>query len=59
MSKTSSAVKRKYNEKVYSVWRCDIKKEMFAEIEAIREAEGMSRAEFLKKLVNEVYNKNF
>lgn len=54
MSKTSTAVKRKYNEKTYKRWFADLRNEDFEQIEKIRE--GMSRAEFLKMLV-EKYKK--
>lgn len=51
MSKTSTAVKRKYNEKTYSRFYADIKKEDF---EAIEQARGeMSRAQFLLMLFRE------
>lgn len=51
MSGTSSAVKRRYNEKTYSRFVADIRKEDF---EAIEEARGeMSRAQFLLMLFRE------
>ena len=53
---TSTAVKRRYNEKTYSRWFCDLKKDEFANIEELRKKEGLSRAEFLKKLVAEHYD---
>lgn len=49
MGKTSTAVKRRYNEKTYQRWFADIRKDDFAEIEALRGE--MSRATFLKKLI--------
>lgn len=55
---TSTAVKRRYNEKTYTRWGVDLRNEVFAEIEHIREETGLSRAEFLKMLVNEKYRKN-
>ena len=55
MGYTSTAVKRKYNEKTYSQWSLALRKEVFAEIEKLREAEGLSRSEFLKMLVKEKY----
>ncbi len=54
---TSTAVKRKYNEKTYKRWSADLRNEVFEEVEDIREATGLSRAEFLKMLVNEKYGK--
>jgi DNA-binding transcriptional regulator YiaG len=56
---TSTAVKRKYNEKTYTRWYADLRKEVYSEIEEIREETGLSRAEFLKMLVSEKYNIKF
>lgn len=56
---TSTAVKRKYNEKTYTRWYADLRKEVFEEIESIREETGLSRAEFLKMLVQEKYGVEF
>ncbi|MEI3162919.1 MAG: hypothetical protein V8S74_05905 [Lachnospirales bacterium] len=56
---TSTAVKRKYNEKTYTRWYADLRKEVFEEIESIREETGLSRAEFLKMLVQEKYGVKF
>lgn len=56
---TSTAVKRKYNEKTYTRWYADLRKEVYSEIEEIREKTGLSRAEFLKMLVQEKYGINF
>lgn len=53
---TSTAVKRRYNDKTYTRWGVDLRNEVFAEIEQIRQEMGLSRAEFLKMLVNEKYN---
>lgn len=51
MSRTSTAVKRKYNEKTYSRFYADIRKEDY---EAIEQARGeMSRAQFLLMLFRE------
>ena len=50
MSKTSSAVKRKYNEKTYSRFTADLRKEDYEFIESLRG--DMSRAAFLKFLVS-------
>ncbi len=55
---TSTSVKRRYNDKTYTRWGVDLRKEVYAEIEAIREQEDLSRAEFLKMLVNEKYGTN-
>lgn len=50
MSKTSTAVKRRYNEKTYTRWFADLRNEDFEKIEALRGE--MSRAKFLKLLVD-------
>lgn len=55
---TSTAVKRRYNEKTYSRWFVALRNEVFEKVEALREQEGLSRAEFLKMLVNEKYGEN-
>ncbi len=49
MGKTSSAVKRKYNEKTYKRFTADLRIEDFERIEELRG--DMSRSEFLKFLV--------
>jgi hypothetical protein len=54
---TSTDVKRRYNEKTYKRWFVSLRNDVFEEIEAYREAEGLSRAEFLKMLVSEKYSK--
>ena len=51
MSNTSSAVKRRYNEKTYSRFTADIKKDDFERIESLRG--DMSRSAFLLMLVDE------
>ena len=51
MSRTSSAVKRKYNEKTYSRYVADLRKEDYEEIEQARGE--MSRAQFLLMLFRE------
>lgn len=56
---TSSTVKNRYNKKTYSNWTAAIRKADFADIEALREKEGLSRSEFLKMLVREKYGKKF
>lgn len=55
MGYTSTAVKQKYIDKTYSQWSVKLRNEVFKEIEDIREGTGLSRAEFLKMLVNEKY----
>lgn len=58
MGYTSTAVKQKYINKTYSQWSVKLRNEVFKEIEDIREGTGLSRAEFLKMLVNEKYGKD-
>ena len=50
MSKTSSEVKRRYNAKTYKEWRAQIKFELYGQIEAEREKQGMSRAQYIEHL---------
>lgn len=52
MGKTSSAVKRKYNDKTYTSWRAALKNDFFSYVEKIREQTGLSRPEFLKMLLD-------
>ena len=49
MSKTSTASKRKYNEKTYKRWLVDLRIEDFEKIEKLRG--DLSRSQFLMKLV--------
>lgn len=49
MSKTSTAVKRRYNAKTYTRFVADLRNEDFEKIEELRG--DLSRAQFLKKLV--------
>lgn len=70
MSYTSTAVKRKYNEKTYKRWSADLRIEDFEKIETMRleisqlKNKDISRAKFLKTLVDfyktdyEMGNKN-
>jgi len=50
MSKTSTASKRKYNDKTYKRWTVDLRNEDFEKIEALRGE--LSRSQFLKKLIS-------
>lgn len=59
MGYTSTAVKQKYINKTYSQWSVKLRKDVYSEIEQIREETGLSRAEFLKMLVSEKYGINF
>lgn len=49
-TKTSSAVKRKYNDKAYKQWFVQLKPDFWDEIEQERAALTMSRAEYLAYL---------
>lgn len=57
MGKTSTEVKRRYNDKTYTRWTVDLRNEDSASIEALRASLGLSRSQFLKMLV-EFYNNN-
>ena len=50
MGKTSTEVKRKYNDKTYKRWFADLREEDFARAETLRG--DLSRAQFLKKLMD-------
>lgn len=59
MGYTSTAVKERYNKKTYTNWQVKLRNEVFEEVESIREETGLSRAEFLKMLVQEKYGVKF
>ena len=59
MGYISTKVNRRYIDKNYSQWAAKLRKEVYSEIEKIREETGLSRAEFLKMLVSEKYNIDF
>lgn len=48
MSKTSSAVKYKYNSKTYKQFNVQIKPDLFEKIDTYCKTNGLSRSEFLK-----------
>lgn len=48
MGRTSTEVKRRYNEKTYTTWRAPLRKEDYEAIERLRG--DLSRAQFLKIL---------
>lgn len=58
MGYTSTAVKERYNKKTYTNWQVKLRKDVYSEIEQIREETGLSRAEFLKMLINDKYSKD-
>lgn len=49
MGKTSTASKRKYNDKTYTRWAVDLRNEDFEKIERLRG--DLSRSQFLKMLI--------
>ncbi len=57
MSKTSTEVKRRYNAKTYTRWTADLRNEDNEVIESLRSQLELSRAQFLKMLVN-FYNEH-
>ena len=59
MGYTSTEVKERYNKKTYTNWQVKLRNEVYKEIESIREETGLSRAEFLKMLVQEKYGVKF
>lgn len=56
-TRTSTAVKRRYNEKHYKRFAADVKIELYARLEAYRKDEGISRAEFLQDAIDMMQNK--
>lgn len=55
----STDAKQKYLSKNYSQWVIKLRNSDFEKIEKIRKETGLSRADFLKKLVNKQYNVEF
>lgn len=52
MGATSSAVKRRYNQKAYRQFTAQIKPELFERIAAYQEAHGLSRPQFLLQAID-------
>lgn len=50
---TSTSVKRRYNEKTYSVVRASIKKELVAKWEEAIKKDNISKAEFIRQAINQ------
>lgn len=46
---TSTAVKQRYIDKTYTEFRAKLRNEDFAEIDALIQSKGWSRADFIKK----------
>lgn len=53
MSNTSSAVKRKYNNKVYKQIKVELKKEIVEQWEIAIKNDGISKAEFIRNAITE------
>ena len=51
-TRTSTAVKRRYNEKHYKKFQADIKTELHERITAYTAKEGISKPEFLERAIN-------
>ena len=49
---TSTAVKRRYNEKHYKKFQADIKIDLFERINSYTEKEKISKSEFLERSIN-------
>jgi predicted DNA-binding ribbon-helix-helix protein len=58
MSTTSWQVKKRYNDKTYKRFSCDLKNADFEEIENFREEKNLSRAQLLKMLYD-FYKNNY
>lgn len=55
-TRTSTAVKRRYNEKHYKRFQADIKFELFDKITAYTEAHQISKSEFLIRALDKLEN---
>ena len=55
---TSSAVKRRYNDKVYSVVKAELPKELVAEFKELCKAIGISQASIIKSALEQFINEN-
>lgn len=53
---TSTAVKRRYNDKTYKRFFADIRIEDYAEIDAFIQAKGWSKADFVKTAYDRLKN---
>lgn len=56
-TKTSTAVKQRYNERVYDVLSVRVAKELAAEFKAKCAAEGIPQAQVIKKAIEEFLKK--
>ncbi len=55
---TSSEVKRRYNNKVYSTIKAELPKELVAEFKELCKAKGVSQASVIKSAITEFINNN-
>uniref|UniRef100_UPI004029C1D4 ribbon-helix-helix protein, CopG family n=1 Tax=Eubacterium sp. TaxID=142586 RepID=UPI004029C1D4 len=55
---TSSAVKRRYNDKVYSVVKAELPKELVAEFKKLCKEKGVSQASVIKNALEQFINEN-
>ena len=56
-TRTSTAVKRRYNEKHYKRFYADVKIELYDRLQAYRTHECISRTQFLQKAINTIQHK--
>lgn len=56
MGKTSSLVKRKYNNRVYKQIKVELKKEIVEQWEAAIKKEGITKAEFFRQAISKYLN---
>ena len=57
MGNTSSAVKRKYNNKVYKQVKVELKKELVEQWEDAIKNDGITKAEFFRQAITEYLSK--
>ena len=57
-TKTSSAVKRKYNNKVYSTVRAELPKDLVNEFKKLCSEKGVSQASVIKEALQQYINNN-
>lgn len=57
-STTSSAVKRRYNDKVYSVVKAELPKDLVSEFKELCKAKGVSQASVIKSALEKFINEN-
>ncbi len=55
---TSSAVKRRYNDKVYSVVKAELPKDLVTEFKELCKKKGVSQASIIKSALEQFVNDN-